>query len=100
MLGNSLLPMTQDNDHSTDNDYFSHCYALSKSQGFARLNSSTHAAASWTLFFSLVVFLYQIFALLQIFIYLKALYMKIRLGKSLWYLFPLIVSDLYINPVC
>ena len=78
---------------NSDKDYFSHCYASSEPQGFA----GTHAVAGWTLFFSLVVFLYQIFALLQIFIYLKVLYMKIRLGKYLWYLFPLIVSDLYLH---
>ena len=58
---------------------------------------NTKAAAGWALFLSLAVLLYQIFAVLQLFLYLKFLYMKIPVGKSLWYLFPLIVRLVVIS---
>ena len=54
--------------------------------------SNTRAAAGWILFLSLIACMYQIFTIFQLFFYLKLLYMKIPIGKSLWYLFPLIVS--------
>ena len=57
-----------------------------------RVIPNTRAAAGWILFLSLVVFMYQIFAIYQLFVYTKLLYIKIPVGKSLWYLFPLIVS--------
>ena len=57
--------------------------------------SDTRAAAGWILFLSLVVFMYQFFAIFQLFVYLKLLYIKIPVGKSLWYLFPLIVSGVH-----
>ena len=53
---------------------------------------NTRQAAGWILFLSLVVFMYHIFATFQLFYYLKLLYVKVTVGKSLWYLFPLIVS--------
>ena len=52
----------------------------------------THAVASWIVFLSLVVLLYQAFAFVQLFLYIPPLYMKIPVRKSFWYLFPLIVS--------
>ena len=66
---------------------------------FKDLNSqvfpNTRAAAGWILFLSLVVFMYQFFTIFQLFVYLKLLYIKIPVGKSLWYLFPLIVSGVH-----
>ena len=62
--------------------------------------SDTRQAAGWILFLSLVVFIHQIFAIFQLFFYLKLLYIKIPVGKSLWYLFPLIVSAIYTEWVC
>ena len=59
----------------------------------AQLASNTQAAAGWALFLSLVFLLYQIFAISQLFFYVKLLYMKIPVGKTLWYLFPLIVRQ-------
>lgn len=69
---------------------------LDKVQGLSVHDSSavskTRAAAGWILFLSLVVFMYQIFTIFRLFMYLKLLYIKIPVGKFLWYLFPLIVS--------
>ena len=76
---------------NTDSNRVSHFSACLLSA--SSLETRTHGAAGWTLFFSLVVLLYQIFALLQMFFYVKVLYTKIQLGKYQWYLFPLIVSD-------
>ena len=53
---------------------------------------NTRLAAGWVLFLSLVAFMHQIFATFQLFYYLKLLYVKVPIGKYLWYLFPLIVS--------
>lgn len=61
----------------------------------SRVLQDTQAAAGWTLFLSLVVFIYQSFAIFQQFVYLKLLFIKIPLGKSIWYLFPLIVSGVH-----
>jgi hypothetical protein len=58
--------------------------------------SNTRAAAGWILFLSLVAYMYQSFAFFQLFFYLKLLYIKIPVGKSLWYLFPLMVNT---NPI-
>lgn len=52
----------------------------------------TRLAVGWVLFLSLVAFMHQIFATFQLFYYLKLLYVKVPIGKYLWYLFPLIVS--------
>ena len=59
----------------------------------SQIVTNTQAAAGWILFLSLIVCMYQIFAIFQLFFYLKLLYMKIPVGKSLWYLFPLMVSE-------
>lgn len=56
------------------------------------LITRTQAAAGWIIFLSLVVLLYQIFAVVQLFLYIPPLYMKIPIRKMFWYLFPLIVS--------
>ena len=55
---------------------------------------NTRAAAGWIIFLSLIALLYQIFAVVQLFLYIPVLYMKIPIRKSFWYLFPLIVSFL------
>ena len=60
--------------------------------GNSKLVSNTRAAAGWILFLSLVACMYQVFTIFQMFSYVKLLYMKIPIGKSLWYLFPLMVS--------
>ena len=95
MLGESPLPAAGNDNFNGESDmnHFMACSLKSSSDlDLGNLVSSTNGAAGWTLFFSLVVLLYHIFALLQMFFYLEVLYMKIRLGKSLWYLFSLIVS--------
>ena len=52
----------------------------------------TQAAAGWIIFLSIVVLFYQTFAVVQMFLYIPLLYMKIPIRKTFWYLFPLIVS--------
>ena len=52
----------------------------------------TQAAAGWIIFLSIIVLLYQTFAVVQLFLYIPPLYMKIPIRKTFWYLFPLIVS--------
>ena len=66
----------------------------------------TQAAAGWIIFLSIVVLFYQTFAVVQMFLYIPLLYMKIPIRKTFWYLFPLIVSFIaifstsYQYPVC
>ena len=91
MLKKITLGYSNTTDSSDSRSHFSVC-----SSSLESLASSVNGAAGWTLFFSLVVLLYQVFSLLQMFFYLRALYMKIQLGKYQWYLFPLIVSDLHL----
>ena len=50
------------------------------------------SAAGWIIFLSIVVLLYQTFAVVQLFLYIPPLYMKIPIRKTFWYLFPLIVN--------
>ena len=52
----------------------------------------TQSAAGWIIFLSIIVLLYQTFAVVQLFLYIPQLYMKIPIRKTFWYLFPLIVS--------
>ena len=49
------------------------------------------AAAGWIIFLSIVVLLLQTFAVVQLFLYIPPLYMKIPICKTFWYLFSLIV---------
>ena len=51
----------------------------------------TQSAAGWIIFLLIVVLLYQTFAVVQLFLYIPPLYMKIPIRKTFWYLFPLIV---------
>lgn len=51
------------------------------------------SAAGWIIFLSILVLIYQILALLQLFLHFKLLHIKIPVCKTYWTLFFIIVSS-------
>ena len=60
----------------------------SKAIGFEK-----KSAAGWVIFLSVLVMIYQVFALLQLFLHCKLLHIKIPILKAFWTLFFIIVSQ-------
>lgn len=56
------------------------------------------SANGWIIFLALFVLLCQIFAIVQLFVYIKVLYIKVPIGPFFWFLFPLI--NIVVNIIC
>ena len=67
-------------------------YSIDVRDSYAFYGVNLRATSGWLIFISLVVTTFHMVAIVDLFTDIKLLRIKIPLGKSLWYLFTIIVS--------